>query len=595
MAKKNISLTILFLCLALTAWADGITITVRSPKEVEAGSQFKVSFVVNTHNVSNFTFPDFKGFEVIYGPAKSVSSSVQIINGHRTESSSITYSFSLIATKPGTYTIGPASADDGRKKVQSQPYRVKVVDVGNLSPQAMAPTLNQGRQAQSNSVSSQDVFMTATLSKTHVYEQEAVLLTYKVYTLVDLRRLDGDVPTLNGFQIQEVPLPNVKTASVETYHGRNYYTYVWSKYLLFPQKTGKLTIPSIRYEGIVVRPNMSLDPTEIFFNGPLGMNKMSTVIQTPPVNIQVSALPEKPDDFSHAVGTFAITSSMTPKQVDANDAVSLKVVVKGQGNMNLISTPELKLPDNFEAYDPKVNDNFRLTEDGLSGAKTFEYTFIPRHPGNYTIPPIEFTYFDVNEKAYKTLTTESYNLQVAKGHGVDVSANNQQEVKKLADDIRYIKSGDATEDAPMSAWKYLLCYLIPLALFAIAMLLMRRKRNRSELPHGGKSANKVAKKRLKHAAALMQQHQDDAFYEETLKALYGYAADKCSIPLGSLTKDNIQNTLLERGVPQELTDKYLAVLDHCEFARYAPQASGLNPEAIYHEAVTAIGEIEKIK
>ncbi len=591
---------------------DDITLTVQAPTTVEAGDQFRIRFTVNSQNVSNFNAPDFKGFEVIYGPSTSRQSSFQIINGQTSQSSSITYTYVLIGSKPGTYTINPATIQSGSTVVKSKPLTVKVLKPGTGGGQQQQQSSsssggshsNQQPTAPSSSISSRDLFMTATASRTNVYEQEAILVTYKLYTLVNITSLDGKLPTLDGFQIQEIDLPRNKEFGLETYNGRNYHSVVWSQYVLFPQKTGKLTIPSVTYEGTVVQPNRTIDPIDAFFNGASGMIELKKKITTPTLTINVQPLPAKPAGFTGAVGTFSISSSLTPQQVKTNDAVTMKITINGTGNMKLIGTPEVGFPKDFETYDPKVTDNFSKSSSGLTGTKTFEYLAVPRHAGTYTIPATQFTFFDTQTHTYKTIETQAYTLNVEKG-SVDASSeisdftSNQQDVRTLGSDIRYIKTRDVTPSKDndhdrLTSWRYLLAYLIPLLLFlAIAFIGRKQIQDNANLAvMRGKKANKVARRRLKLAARLMQEHKQNDFYDEVLKALYGYTADKLNIPQEHLNKDNVQQELLQKGVSADIIDQYLGVLNDCEFARYAPGDPNANMEGIYDKAISLISKIE---
>lgn len=596
------------------AFADGgVTMTVSAPSSVEAGGKFRVQFVVNTQNVSNFVAPDFKGFEVIYGPATSSQSSFQIVNGHTSQSSSIIYTYVLLSDVPGTYTIGSASVQVDGKQVKSRPATIKVVAGSSPSSSAQSNGYSNGnpranRQqsdapSSSAGVSGKDLFMTATASRTTVHEQEAILLTYKIFTLVDLTELDGKLPTLDGFQIQEIPLPRTKEFSIEQYNGRNYRSVVWSQYLLFPQKSGNLTIPSITYEGTVVTRNRTLDPIEAFFNGQSGYMEVKKKISTPALTIHVSPLPQKPSGFTGAVGKFSISSEISSTEVEANDAITLKLSVKGSGNMKLISTPEVEFPKDFETYDAKVNDRFQLTRSGLTGAKDFEYLAVPRHAGKFTIPAVKFVYFDTDSRTYKTLTTEPYTINVKKGKGgnnqsVSNYSGQQQSVEQLNQDIRFIKKGDVVLRQPgdtfFGTFKYGLGYLIPFVLFVLVVVLGRKRMqaNANVALSRGKKANKVALKRMKTAKKLLDAHDQGKFYDEVLRALWGYAADKLNLPQESLNKDNIREQMLSRGASEEKVDQLIKVQNDCEFARYAPGNPNENMENIYNNAIMAITKME---
>ena len=601
---------------SVSTFADEVSLRVSAPSTVEVGGKFRVQFTVNTQNVSHFSAPDFKGFEVIYGPATSSQSSFQMINGRTSQSSSIIYTYVLLAGNSGTFTIGSASVQVDGKTVKSKPVQVRVLSggAGGAGGSSNGGSSNGGGNygggqsssapsASSSSISAKDLFMTATASRTSVHEQEAILLTYKIYTLVDLTQLDGKLPTLDGFQIQEIPLPRTKEFSIEQYNGRNYRTVTWSQYLLFPQKSGKLTIPSITYEGVVITRNRNLDPIEAFFNGQSGYSEVKRKITTPTLTINVSPLPNKPEGFSGAVGKFSVSSSISTKEVDANEAVTLKISVQGSGNMKLISTPEVQFPKDFETYDAKVNDNFQLTRSGLSGSKDFEYLFVPRHPGTYEIPASEFIYFDTESRSYKTIKTEAYTLKVNKGKGgagqsVSNYSGQQQDVQQLNQDIRFIKKGDVDLHQPgdtfFGTWKCWAAYILPFLLFVIAMVLGRKqmKANANVAHLRGKKANKVALKRMKTAKKLLDAHDTGKFYDEVLRALWGYVGDKFNMSQESLNKENIEQSLTSRQVPDEQIQQFMKVLNDCEFARYAPGDVNENMENVYNSAISAISKME---
>ena len=605
---KRLLHILILVAFSVSTFADEVSLRVSAPSTVEVGGKFRVQFTVNTQNVSHFSAPDFKGFEVIYGPATSSQSSFQMINGRTSQSSSIIYTYVLLAGNSGTFTIGSASVQVDGKTVKSKPVQVRVLSGSNGGSSNGGGNYGGGQSssapsASSSNISAKDLFMTATASRTSVHEQEAILLTYKIYTLVDLTQLDGKLPTLDGFQIQEIPLPRTKEFSIEQYNGRNYRTVTWSQYLLFPQKSGKLTIPSITYEGVVITRNRNLDPIEAFFNGQSGYSEVKRKITTPTLTINVSPLPNKPEGFSGAVGKFSVSSSISTKEVDANEAVTLKISVQGSGNMKLISTPEVQFPKDFETYDAKVNDNFQLTRSGLSGSKDFEYLFVPRHPGTYEIPASEFIYFDTESRSYKTIKTEAYTLKVNKGKGgagqsVSNYSGQQQDVQQLNQDIRFIKKGDVDLHQPgdtfFGTWKCWAAYILPFLLFVIAMVLGRKqmKANANVAHLRGKKANKVALKRMKTAKKLLDAHDTGKFYDEVLRALWGYVGDKFNMSQESLNKENIEQSLTSRQVPDEQIQQFMKVLNDCEFARYAPGDVNENMENVYNSAISAISKME---
>lgn len=575
-----------------------------APDVVVSGDQFRLTFTVNTQKVKDFRAPSIKGFEVLMGPSRSSQNSTQIINGKVSSSSSITYTYILMAGKEGTYNIPAASiVADGETKI-SNSLQIKVLPADDASASsAQGGSASSSRsQAVGSKITDKDLFITASASKTKVYEQEAILLTYKVYTVVDLRQLYGDMPDLKGFHTQEVELPAQKTFTLEHYNGRNYNTTVWRQYVLFPQQSGTMEIPSITFDGVVAQRINSGDPFDAFFNGGTNYVEIKKKIVTPKLKINVAALPSKPADFSGAVGTFTMASSINSKSVKTNDAVTIKLTVTGTGNMKLIGTPEVKFPQDFEVYDPKIDNQFNLTREGLSGAKTYEYLAIPRHAGKFTIPAVSFTYFDLKTKTYKTLKSEEYVINVEKGQGnadqVIADFTNKESVKMLGNDVRYIKRG-ATQFAQRGDYfygttAYWMWYIIPFVLF-VGVILMYRKQamdNANTAKMKTKKANKVAVKRMKLAGKLLSENKKNEFYDEVLKALWGYISDKLSIPVSQLSKDNIEQELSRYGVNEELVKAFINVLNDCEFARYAPGDENEAMDKVYTASIEIISKME---
>lgn len=593
----------------LAAWqvkaADKVRFVAEAADVVVSGDQVRLVFTVNSQDIKDFRAPSIKGFDVLMGPSRSQQSSIQIINGKRTSNSSTAFTYILLAGNPGTYTIPAASVEVNGEKVFSNAISIKVLPQdqtsGNSGNNGGGSASSSRSQAAGSRISANDLFITATASKTTVHEQEAILLTYKVYTVVNLRQLYGKMPDLKGFHTQEVELPQQKTFTLEHYKGRNYNTTVWSQYVLFPQQTGKLEIPSITFDGVVAQQTISDDPFDAFFNGG-GYVEVKKKITTPKVVINVQPLPAKPAGFSGAVGEFKLASSINATDVKTNDAVTIKLTLSGTGNMKLIGTPEVKFPQDFEIYDPKVTDDYKLTNSGLTGTKTFEYLAIPRHAGNFTIPAIEFTYFDLKSNSYKTLKTEAYNLKVAKGQGnadqVISDFTNKESVKMLGKDIRFIKLGDSSlrpkGDFFFGTVGYYLCYLIPLLLFVVFAVIYRQKalENANVAKVKTKKANKVATRRMKLAGKLLAENKKNEFYNEVLKALWGYISDKLSIPVSQLSKDNIEAELTNYGVQEALIAEFIGVLNECEYARYAPGNENEAMDKVYSASVEVISKME---
>lgn len=608
--RKIIFLWIVLTTVCATVFADEkISFTASAPDAVAVGDQFRLSYTVTTQKVRDFRAPSIKGFEVLMGPSRSQQSSVQMINGQTTATSSITFTYILMATAEGDFTIPGATITAEGNQMVSNSVHVKVLPADQS---ASGTSGNGGRQGGGNtsrassgtSVSNSDLFIKATASKTTVYEQEAFLLTYKIYTLVDLRAFDNvKLPDFKGFHSQEVELPNDRRWGLEHYNGRNYQTTVYRQFVLFPQQSGKLTIDAARFDAVIDKTTQVSDPFEAFFNGGGNVVQVKKSLLTPQLTIDVKSLPAgKPEDFSGGVGEFNITSSINTTSVKTNDAVTVKLVISGSGNLKLLSNPEIKFPDEFEIYDPKVDNKLRLTNAGLSGSKIIEYLAIPRNAGTYKIPAVKFSYFDINSRSYKTLTTEEYELHVEKGAGnaAQTIANftNKEDLKVLNEDIRFIKQNDVTLSpkgefffGSTTCWMF---YLVPGILFVLFFIVYRKQiaANANVAKMRTKKANKVAVKRMKQAGKLLAENKKDAFYDEVLKALWGYISDKLNIPVSRLSKDNIEEELRNYGVDDVLIKEFLDALNNCEFARFAPGDDNQAMDKVYSASLEVISKME---
>ena len=532
MMRKYIFL-ILMISASLQMFAkEEVTLRASAPEVVVNGDQFRLTYTVNSQDVKDFLAPQAKGFDVLMGPSRSQQSSTQIINGKVSSSRSITYTYILMAVSEGTFNIPSASIEVDGEKIFSNPLTIKVLpkDKEDANSNQGNSGISSRNQKSSGRITDNDLFVLATASKTKVHEQEAILVTYKAYTTVDLRQLLGKMPDQQGFYVQEVELPTQKTFKLEHYKGRNYNTVVYRQYVLFPQKAGRLEIPAVTFDAVVAqRVAVSDDPFDAFFNGG-GYVEVNKKIVAPKVVINVEPLPSKPEGYSGGVGTFTMKSDISTTELKANEAVTIKLTISGTGNMKLVSAPEVKFPHDFEIYDPKIDDNYQLTADGLSGTKTIEYLAIPRHAGNFTIPPIEFKYFDIKSETYKTLKTDAYTLKVNKGDGssanqqVIADFTNKESVKVLGTDILFIKTGDS---ALMQKGKYFfgtaayyLWYIIPFVLFIVFVVIYRKQavENANVARVKTKKANKVATKRMKLAGKLLSENKVNEFYDKVLKA-----------------------------------------------------------------------------
>ncbi len=592
---------LIFQLFMLAFAASAQSLTVNAPSSVKNGENFRLSYTVNTQNVSDFrigNFPD--ALEIITGPYRAEQSSYQMVNGHTSSSSSTTFTFIVCANRNGTYTIPVAHVIVNGKKISSKAVKVNVS--GHAANNGGAPQMHNNAadqpqmRAAGSAISGNDLFIKVSANKRRVHEQEPVLLTYKVYTLVDLTQLEGKMPDLTGFHSQEVKLPQQKSFHIENVNGRNYRCVTWSQYVMYPQMTGKLEIPSITFNGTVVQQNRDIDPFEAFFNGGSGYIEVRRSIKAPGLTIQVDPLPKKPAGFSGGVGKFNITAQLNKTDVKANDPISIRVVVGGNGNLKLIKQPTLNLPKDFDKYDAKITDKTRLTANGVEGNMIYDFLVVPRNQGKYTLPPVEFTYYDTGANAYKTIKTQAFDLNVAQGDGTGTSENFTEEKQ----DIRPIHTGEMERHDPKQLFLGSVLYwtlLVSLFVLFVSLMIVFRHRaieNADIVKMRGKKANKVATKRLRNAKSLMQQNKQGAFYDEVLRALWGYVGDKLNIPVASLSHANIAENLAAQQVDDNTIHTFIGALDECEFERYAPGDPAGNMNKTYDSALTAIEKIENV-
>ena len=597
--------SIFLICLFIACACFSQVIRVSTPSRVEAGENFRVSFKVTTQDVDDFRsgLHSTDVVEVIAGPYTSSESSFQMVNGHTSSSSSITYTYTLYAAKSGVYNIPAAHARVGGKQISSRPAKVTVVGSaqgrGNNSPKMHEDDNYQPHmKAAGSAISDRDLFIKVSANKKKVYEQEPILLTYKVYTLVDLTQLEGKMPELTGFHTQEIPLPQQKSFHIERVNGKPYRTVTWSQYVMYPQMTGKMEIPSITFKGIVVQQNRSVDPFEAFFNGGSGYVEVKRNIVAPSIKIDVLPLPHKPANFSGGVGKFNISAQLNKNELKAGDPLSLRIVVGGIGNLKLIKQPVVNFPKDWDKYDPKVTDKTKLTSNGLEGNMIYDILAVPRNQGHYTIPPVELTYYDTSLNQYKTIKTQSFEIEVAKGDGSRSSVVDYS--KDQPKDIKDIKKGEAelhsVDNFFFGSVGYLMSLLIPFAAF-VALLVIFRKRaidNADLVKMKGKKANKIATKRLRQANKLMLAGKTNEFYDEVLRALWGYVGDKLNMPAEKLSRENISEKLQSHNVDDNTISKFLSAIDDCEMMRFAPGDPEGNMNKTFESAMTAIMEIENV-
>ena len=601
MKKIGWYIILLLMMLGYHVHVDAQHISVSAPSHVAAGENFRVAYTINTSDVEEFRMGGVQdGLEVIAGPYTSSQSSYQMINGHTSSSSSVTITYTLYAAKNGSFTIGASHALAGGKRLSSRPVKIQVS--GHAQRTNGAPNMHgqnsydQPRMRSAGSaISGSDLFIKVSASKKRVHEQEPILLTYKVYTQVELTQLEGKMPDLKGFHTQEVPLPQQKTFHTETVNGRPYKCVTWSQYVMYPQMTGSLQIPSITFKGIVVQQNRNVDPMEAFFNGGSGYVEVKKDIKAPGITLQVDPLPQRPANFSGGVGKFNISASLDKKEVKAGEPITLRVVVGGIGNLKLLKQPVVNFPKDFDKYDAKVTDKTRLTANGVEGNMVYDFLAVPRNQGSYTIPSVELTYYDTGKNAYKTIKTQPFKVEVEKGDG---TSGESEDFASQDKDIHTIKLGKAEQHKAnemfFGSFGYWISLLMPLIAFVVLLIVFRRRaiENADIVKKRSNRAGKIATKRLRLANKLMLQGKQGEFYDEVMRALWGYMSYKLNMPAEKLNRDNIRETLGRHFVDDATIEKFTTALDECEFERYAPGDAAGNMNRTFESAMTAIMDIE---
>lgn len=588
---------ILFCTLVFAAgvWAEDVRFSVDGPRQVIQGQQFQLEYTLYNASGKDLNLPDFTGCKVLYQGTSS-GTSVSIVNGNVNRQTTETHVITLRAEKEGSYTFSPATISANGRTYSSNTWKLTI-----LPPDKTSASSGSNRQAGGQSSDDTALFIRTVLSKTRVYEQEALLATIKLYTRASgVQAQNYSFPSFEGFVVQDIDLPQNTSFELENYNGVNYKMAILKQCLLFPQRSGKITITPGTFE-------FQVESFQLV-NGPFGPMRVpqgvERTVSSNAVTVDVLPLPSgKPASFMGGVGDFTLSSSISSTHVKANEAITLKLVFKGSGNLKYLKNPELKLPNDFDTYDPKVDLSVKASAGGVSGTRTVEYTTIPRFAGTFKIPAVEVSYFDTKSKQYKTLRTEEYEVTVDKGApgsgGKTVSNfSNKEDLKLLNQDIHYIKLNKMklvqTPAVYIDQWVYWLWYILPAVAFIVFVFINRKqaKANANVALMKNRKANKVALKRLKIAGKYLKNHDKEHFYDEVLKAVWGYLSDKLNIPNSELTKDNVAAELAKYGAGEELIAEFNDILGRCEFAQYAPAQSNEAMDELYNHTVEAIGKME---
>lgn len=580
---------------ALSAVAQN-SFTVSVPEVVSTDEIFQVMFTATYESgkVSDFAPPAFEGFEVLAGPVSSTSTSIQSINGKTSTTRTQSYTYTVRLTQEGKVTVGPASVKIGKETYTTESRTVEAV-------KGQVPSGSGGNAA----AVGEDLMLRLSVSKSRAVVGEPIIVTMKLY--VQSSAISGfeDVrfPTFDGFWSQEIDAPQNIQFSRENYGGQVYNAALLRRYMLLPQQTGRLSIDPAELVCLLQVRAEPTGPRSIFDDFFDSYQTIRKRVSSDPVTIEVSALPAgAPASFAGGVGSFRLAAGFDADSVAAHEATSLKVVISGTGNINLVETPKVSLPSDFESYDVRKTENISTGASGATGTVTFEYPFIPRAPGVFDIAPVEFTYYDIEAGRYRTLSSGPLSLRVGEGTRTDAavmpSGPGKRSVESLGEDIRFIaasparlrRAGGLLVDSPAM---YIVPLLIVLLTAGTWVMLSRSIARRSDIAGTrNRKALKVARARLKNASAFLKQNLYSAFYEELHKAIHGYISDKLMLPVADLTRDRIGEELRSRGKDEAVIKELFDVLDACEYARYAPASGSEAMEGHYQQAVKVISEIE---
>lgn len=594
--------------------AAQVSFVAKAPKTVGVNGQFRVQYVLSNADGENFSAPNFPDFEVLAGPSVSNYSSYQIINGKSSSTQSVTWTYILQPKKKGTFRLPAATVRAGGKVMKSQSLAI-VVDGSASASGASSGNAHVKQpddeddyyvrpQRSGSAVTQKDLYFTVDATKRQVYEQEPIMLTYKFHSRVGVGLANvmlRQKPDLKGFWTQEIELPRNLSPTTEREGGGLYRVGTNLKYVIFPQQTGKLTIPGIGFDCDVIQRDTHIDEIDAFFNGGGNLN-VKVQRTTPDLTIEVLPLPQpKPAAFSGGVGHFNIQTNLVTSTPKTNDIATLRLTVSGSGNMKLIKAPVLQFPKDFDTYDAKMTDNTRVSMDGITGDVFFDYTFVPRNVGEYDIPSAEFIYFDTQSRSYVTLHTQPLHLNVEKGKRSkeDVEA----ELAMRNADIRdvhtwYVPPVCRTGLLADADWagtpRYFLRTIVLIGVSVVLLRVLRRRSERNADVAGSRirRAQKKANKHLRSAEKALASGDHNAFYSALVQALRGYFSDKSSQDAAALTTESILAGLVERNVPSDLVDETKKLLDDCDFARFAPAADNSQRESDLERASNLINRLE---
>lgn len=587
---------------AASVRAQDVTFTAGAGSgQVALGEQFQISFTLSGGNLrqyKDFRTPDFNAnFLTLMGP--STSTQMQIINGK--VSSSITWTFVLQPRAVGSYTIPPASVNYDGQILKSNPVPMKVTAGGPPTQKGQKKEEDPG----ANVNLGDNLFIRAICDARTVFVGQPVTVTYKLYARVAFQ-LDNPIklPRMVGFWSEDLEAPSQLRPTVEAYDGKQYETFVLRKVVYFPTQAGQLSIDPFEINcSVQIRQKRRTgdDFFDRFFNDPFfdAYKSIKKTLSTEKIEITAKPLPEtgKPALFKGAVGNYTMHAGLDRTALKTNETATLTLTIRGDGNIKLLEPPEISFPAGIDRYDPKVTDDVVKNGGKISGTKTLEYLLIPRFAGTLTIPPVEFSFFDLDTKSYRTLRSEPFVLDV-KESGEKTPGGTAAPVEYIARDIRGLKQiGDGAEApaGPGAPFLFLL-YGLP-AVAAIGGLLVKRRYDRLHGDVAGlkmRRANRMADRHLARSRKYIEANEIELYYQEIARALWGYIQHKLNLPTSELNTARIAGELSRRGIAEESVARFVAAVDQTDFARYSPSRAFTGEmRNLYAVAKSAIIDVEQ--
>ena len=585
---RNIFVSVLLMMMVtVQVIAQGVSFEAKvSKRSLGLNERLRVDFVMN-ENGDDFTPPSFSGFRIVGGPNQSISNSW--LNGKK--SFSKTYTYFLTPTQKGALSINQATIDIDGEIYKTTPVKITVTEAVDVPRDPNSPEY----------LIDDNLHLVAETSNTRPYLNEAITVVYKLYFRSPLRISDGRVvenPQYADFWSHNIDIPQLKVENA-AYKGEPYNVVVWKKSVLYPQKTGKLTLEPLSLSLVIDLPSNRRD----FFGNRI-LQQSSRTITAGRRTIIVKPLPEKgkPANFMGAVGQFNFDVLTNKNSLKATESFEIKLKVTGNGNLKLFNLPKLVLPNTLEVFEPEHGENVKTILSGMQGNIQDNYTVVPRFQGKYPIPPVSFSYFDPKKEKYFTLRSSEHIVDVYGGPIANNSSDNssnfgaKQVLVNTDESFRFIKLNPNLEPiVKKEFWNSKLFYALlispMLLLIAFVLLMQRNQRISKDVERSRlRAANRLSKKYLGEAKKNLK--NKTLFYGALERALYNYLKAMLKIKADDFSKQKVTEILADRKLTGAEIQSFIVLLENCEVARYSP-ATDAKMQQDFDQALFVISNIDK--